>query len=84
MTRALSLLGLVFLIIGVATAARPIKVLGTDCGSVIKPAGGITPMACDSRLGDRGVLALALGAGGLAVAVTGLGVASVSARRKKP
>jgi hypothetical protein len=81
--RILGLTGSVLLIAGVVFAIRPIRALGADCGSVIKPAGGITPMECDKQLNDRGRLALALGLGGLAAVITSLGVASLSGRRTK-
>ena len=82
-SRILGLIGSVLLIAGIVFAIRPVRVLGADCGSVIEPAGGITPMECDNQLNDRGRLALALGLGGLAIAITSLGVASLSGRRTK-
>jgi hypothetical protein len=82
--RILGLTGLALLIVGVVFAARPIRVLGADCGSVIESTGGITPMECDERLDDRGRLALVLGVGGLATVITSLGVASLAGRRTKP
>ena len=82
--RILGLTGSVLLIAGIVFAIRPVRVLGADCGSVIEQAGGITPMECDKQLNDRGRLALALGLGGLAAIIAGLGVASLPGRKTKP
>lgn len=75
---------MIILAAGVVVATRPISVLGADCGSVIRPAAGITPMECDGRLDDRGTLALAIGLGGSATVVTSIGLALRSTRRTSP
>lgn len=84
LSRILGLVGLTLLIVGVVVATRPIRVLSADCGSVIRPAGGITPMNCDERLNDHGTLALAVGVAGFATVITSLGIALLSSRKTRP
>ena len=81
LSRILGAVGVVLLIAGVVFAVRPVHENGAACGSVFQPGKGITPMQCDARLSSRGNLVTGLGAGGVAVLVTGFAVAAVRDRR---
>jgi hypothetical protein len=64
--KILIIAGVALLLGGIALGFRSVQAAGTDCGSVFQPAGGITPMACDSRLNSSGTLVtLVMVAGGL-------------------
>jgi hypothetical protein len=48
--------GLVLLVGGALLGFRSVSASGTDCGSAFRPAGGITPMACDNALNAASTL----------------------------
>ena len=83
LSKVLGAVGVVLLIAGVVFAVRPVHVNGEACGSVFQPEKGITPMQCDARLGSRSDLVTGLGAGGVAVLLTGFAVAAVRDRRAR-
>ena len=83
LSKVLGAVGVVLLIAGVVLAVRPVSVQGRDCGSLFQPGKGITPMQCDPRLGTRGNMVIGLGAGGVAVMLTGFAVAAVRDRRTR-
>ena len=83
LSKVLGAVGVVLLIAGVVFAVRPIQVNGQACGSVFQPEKGITPMQCDARLSTRGNLVTGLGAGGVALLVTGFAVAAIRDRRTR-
>ena len=83
LSRVLGAVGVVLLIAGVVLAVRPVTVDGRECGSVFQPDTGITPMQCDPRLDTRGNMVIGLGAGGVAVMLTGFAVAAVRDRRTR-
>ena len=81
LSKVLGAVGAVLLIVGAVFAVRPVHAGGDGCGSVFQPNKGITPMQCDARLGSRSDLVTGLGAGGIAVLLTGFAVAAVRDRR---
>ena len=83
LSKVLGAVGVVLLIAGVVFAVRPVHVNGEACGSVFQPEKGITPMQCDARLSGRGDVVTGLGAGGVAVLLTGFGVAAIRDRRTR-
>lgn len=83
LSKVLGAVGAVLLLAGVVFAVRPVHVGNEACGSVFQPEKGITPMQCDARLGSRGDLVTGLGAGGIAVLLTGFAVAAVRDRRAR-
>lgn len=83
LSKVLGAVGVVLLIAGVVFAVRPAHVNGEVCGSVFQPDKGITPMQCDARLGSRGDLVTGLGAGGVAILLTGFALAAVRDRRAR-
>jgi hypothetical protein len=71
--KILIIAGVALLLGGVLLGFRSVSATGTDCGSVFRPAAGITPMACDGRLNNSGTLVtvvMVAGALCLAAAVT--------------
>jgi hypothetical protein len=83
LSKILGAVGVVLLIAGVVFAVRPVHVNNQPCGSVFQPEKGITPMQCDARLSSRGDLVTGLGAGGVAVLLTGFAVAAIRERRTR-
>jgi hypothetical protein len=81
LNRILGGVGLVLLAAGLVFAFRHVSVNGTDCGSVIQPATGITPMDCDNRVADRERVAAMLGGTGLLSGATSVGIAMLRDRR---
>jgi hypothetical protein len=81
LTRILGLIGVVLILAGVAIGFRSESSAGTDCGSAFRPAAGITPMACDSRLNGAGVDVAWLVGAGVIVGATGITIRIVRDRR---
>ena len=82
LNRILGGVGLVILAAGLVFAFRHVSVNGTDCGSVIQPATGITPMDCDNRVADRERVVAILGGAGLVGGVMSIGIAILRDREK--
>jgi hypothetical protein len=81
LNKILGAAGLVLLAAGLVFAFRPVSVNGVNCGSVLQPATGITPMDCDNRVADRERVALMLGGAGLVGGVMSIGIAMLRDRR---
>ena len=56
LNKILGVAGLVLLLGGALLGFRSVSASGTDCGSAFRPAGGITPMACDNALSGSSTL----------------------------
>ena len=56
LNKILALAGAVLLLGGLMLGFRSVSSGGADCGSAFQPAGGVTPMACDSALNRSGTL----------------------------
>jgi hypothetical protein len=83
LSKVLGAVGVVLLVVGAVFAVRPVHAGGEGCGSVFQPDKGITPMQCDARLSSRGNLVAGLGAGGAALIVTAVAVATIRDRRTR-
>lgn len=81
LTRLLGLIGVVLILTGVVFGFRSVSVAGTDCGSAFQPAGGITPMDCDSRLNSAGADVALLTGSGVIIGAAALTLRMVSDRR---
>jgi len=56
LNKILGVAGLVLLVGGALLGFRSVSASGADCGSAFRPAGGITPMACDNALSSASTL----------------------------
>ncbi|HEY9335880.1 MULTISPECIES: hypothetical protein [unclassified Kribbella] len=56
LNKILGVAGLVLLVGGALLGFRSVSASGADCGSAFRPAGGITPMACDNALSGASTL----------------------------
>ncbi|HWD82893.1 MAG TPA: hypothetical protein VG497_28525 [Kribbella sp.] len=83
LSRILGVAGAVLLIVGVVLGVRPVHAGGDACGSVFRPAEGITPMQCDARLSSRGTLVAGFGVGGLALGITAITFTTIRDRRTR-
>ncbi|GAA0593417.1 hypothetical protein HPO96_06270 [Kribbella sandramycini] len=81
LSKVLGGVGVVLLLAGLAFALRGIQVDNIDCGSVLSPDKGITPMQCDNQLDRRGTIVAGLAVGGVAIALGGFALGAVRERR---
>ncbi|MBB5841507.1 hypothetical protein [Kribbella italica] len=70
MNKVLATAGVALLLVGLGLGFRSVSAGSFDCGSAFSPTSGITPMACDGKLGNSVTLVtVVLVAGVLALAV---------------
>ena len=72
--------GVVLVLVGVMLGFRSVSAGGTDCGSAFQPAGGITPMACDSAVNGSATLVTILIVAGVLCLVASATVKAVRAK----
>ncbi|NUS00155.1 MAG: hypothetical protein HOV67_33460 [Kribbellaceae bacterium] len=64
LNKVLGAAGVVLLLAGALLGFHTVSASGTNCGSAFRPAGGITPMACDNALNGASTLTtIVIGAG---------------------
>jgi hypothetical protein len=65
LNKILGAAGLVLLVGGALLGFRSVSASGVDCGSAFRPAGGITPMACDNALNGASTLTIVVMSAGV-------------------